>query len=86
MLWGYSTAELQNGAAAELVGGLSHDSLDFRVVAIWSLKQITGPANHGYYPENLAKSRTAAVNRWKELLRRDRIVPSAVPDAADRQD
>lgn len=81
MLWGYSGEDLQNGAAAELVDGLSHDSLDFRVVTIWALQQITGPANHGYYPENLAKARTTSVKTWKELLRRGKIVPTAVTKA-----
>ena len=83
MLWGYSADDLQHGAASELVEGLSHDSLDFRVVSIWALQQITGPANHGYYPENLAKGRTAAVNRWKELLRRGKIVPKSANKATN---
>ena len=77
MLWGYTPEDLQAGAAADLVESLNHDSLDHRVLAIWNLQEITGPANYGYYPENLVRGRTVAVNRWKERLRQGKIVPRA---------
>jgi hypothetical protein len=81
MLWGYSADDLQNGAAAQLVEGLSNDGLDYRVLSIWNLRNITGEPNHAYYPENLTRQRTASVNTWKDLLRRGKIVPKAVADA-----
>jgi hypothetical protein len=81
MLWGYSADDLQNGAAAQLVEGLSNDGLDYRVLSIWNLRDITGEPNHAYYPENLTRQRTASVNTWKDLLRRGKIVPKAVAEA-----
>ena len=77
MLWGYSANDLQNGDAAKLVEGLNHDSLDYRVLAIWNLRDITGLPNHRYYPQDLARQRAQPVNRWKELLRQGKIVPRA---------
>jgi hypothetical protein len=64
-----------------LVEGLSNDGLDYRVLSIWNLRDITGEPNHAYYPENLTRQRTASVNTWKDLLRRGKIVPKAVADA-----
>ncbi|MEX2112171.1 MAG: hypothetical protein WD845_03250 [Pirellulales bacterium] len=81
MLWGYSADDLQDGAAAQLVEGLNNDGLDYRVLAIWNLRDITGEPNHAYYPENLTRQRTASVNTWKDLLRRGKIVPKAVAAA-----
>jgi hypothetical protein len=75
MLWGYSAQNLESGSAAELVDGLTDDSLDHRVLAFWNLQTITGLPNYGYNPADLAKNRTAAVNRWKERLRQGKIVP-----------
>jgi hypothetical protein len=75
MLWGYSTDDLKSGAAAQLVDGLDHDSLDYRVLSIVTLQNIAGPANYGYYPADLAKKRAPAVKRWRERLRGGKIVP-----------
>jgi hypothetical protein len=83
MLWGYSAEDLQNGAASQLVEGLNHDSLDHRVLAIWTLQEITGLPNYGYNPTDLAKTRVSRVNTWKERLRQKKIVPKD-PAAATR--
>ena len=83
MLWGYSADDLQNGAANQLVEGLNHDSLDHRVLAIWSLQDITGLPNYGYNPTDLAKVRVSRVNTWKDRLRQKKIVPKD-PAAAAR--
>jgi hypothetical protein len=84
MLCGYSAADLENGAAADLVEDLNHESLDARVLAFWNLQQITGLPNYGYAPENLTKNRTAAVNRWKTQLRQGKIVPRAAAAGASK--
>jgi hypothetical protein len=78
MLWGYSAADLKNGADKDLVDGLDRqDSLDFRVMSIWNLQNITGSGNLGYRPEDLAGKRNRPYNAWKERLRQRKIVPHA---------
>ena len=77
MLCGYSADDLAAGGAATLVDGLNHDALDHRVLAFWTLQNITGLPNYGYYPSEAPKKRTAAVNTWKERLRQGKIVPKS---------
>jgi len=77
MLAGYSADDLAAGGAASLVDGLNHDALDHRVLAFWTLQNITGLPNYGYYPSEMQKKRTAAVNTWKERLRQGKIVPKS---------
>ncbi len=77
MLWGYSAEDLKNGADRDLVDALNHDSLDVRVLAFWNLQNITGLSNFGYYPGDLAKKRSSAVNAWREKLRQGKIMPRA---------
>ncbi len=75
MLWGYSADDLKNGADSDLVEALNHDGVDFRVLALWNLQNITGLPNYGYHPGNQAKARSSAVRTWKEKLRQGKIVP-----------
>jgi hypothetical protein len=77
MLWGYSAEDLKNGADRDLVEGLEHDSLDYRVLAAWNLQSITGLANLGYYPADLAGKRRTPVKSWQKHLRDGKIVPRA---------
>jgi hypothetical protein len=72
MLWGYSRDQLQGGEAATLVGYLSNDNLDFRVLAFTNLHEITG-LTFDYRPESAG--REGRVGRWQELLKKGLIVP-----------
>ena len=47
------------------------------MLAFWTLQNVTGLPNYGYYPSDLQKKRTAAVNTWKERLRQGKIVPKS---------
>jgi hypothetical protein len=77
MLWGYTAADLKNGAAQDLVNALDKDSLDYRVMGFWNLQNITGAAHHGYRPEDMANKRRTPYNAWKEKLRLGKIVPQS---------
>jgi hypothetical protein len=77
MLWGYSAADLKNGAAKDLVDSMDKDSLDARVMSFWNVQNITGSAHHGYRPEDIANKRRTPYNAWKEKLRQGKIVPHA---------
>ena len=72
MLCGYTADQLKQGAAAKLVGGLSHDSLDVRVLSFWNLQNITG-MNQNYRPEHPPAKRRTAVQKWTEKLRDGKI-------------
>jgi hypothetical protein len=77
MLWGYSADDLKNGADADLIEALNHDSLDFRMLAFWNLQNVTGLPSFGYHPSDPAKARSSTVRGWKEKLRQGKIVPRA---------
>ena len=82
MLWGYSLADLKNGADKDLVDALDKDSLDYRVMGFWNLQNITGSAHHGYRPEDMANKRRTPYNAWKEKLRQKKIVPQGTSAAS----
>lgn len=65
MLWGYSDEDLAAGADKKLVSLLSHDSLDYRVLAFWNLREITGKGLN-YRPEYTSARRQQSVRRWQE--------------------
>ena len=76
MLWGYTATELQDGGhAAKLVEYLSHDDLDFRVLAAWNLREITGITNINYRPEAVRSARMRGAQQWKLKLEAGEIVP-----------
>jgi hypothetical protein len=79
MLNGYTKEQLNGGGAAELVGYLDHDNLDFRVLAFANLAEITGRP-HSYRPEEKNETnRRAGINRWKQELTAGRITPKEPP-------
>ena len=78
MLWGYSTDDLKNGAARDLVEAMGNiDSLDMRVMSFWNVLNITGSGTHGYRPEDKTGKRQTAYNAWKEKARQGKILPQA---------
>jgi hypothetical protein len=74
MLWGYTKDDLLAGEAARLVDSLDRDNLDFRVLAFYNLRSITG-ATFNYRPEATAANRQPTVRRWREQLKDGLIVP-----------
>ncbi len=73
ILWGYSPDQLAGGADNVLVDYLSHDDMDFRVLAFFELWRITG-MTQGYRPERNVKQSTATINSWRARQKENRIV------------
>ncbi len=73
LLWGYDNQSLQAGAAAKLVEYLESDKIEYRVLAIENLTQITG-SNLLYRPETSTARRQNAVNRWNQELADGKIL------------
>jgi hypothetical protein len=82
MLWGYSKADIQNGAAAQLVEYMDHNSLDYRVLSFHALKAVPGvPADFaGYRPDSPAEIRRRAVQRWRKMIATGPLSPSGALD------
>lgn len=76
MLWGYSPEQLEEGGAAQLIEGLSHADLDYRVLSFWNLHHITG-FGYLYKPEATEAKRRTPVQRWRQKLEAGLIVPKA---------
>lgn len=74
MVRGYNLSQIgetreavQNGALAQLLRWLDHDSLDYRVLAINNIRLITGKKK-GYRPDDIEKNRTKNLRRlWAEF-------------------
>jgi len=66
LLWGYSDEELRSGADAELVRYLEHEALDYRVLSIETLQQITGKTL-GYSPWLPERQRRRAIAAWQKV-------------------
>ncbi len=79
ILWGYSPSELQAGASTELVEHLLDESLDFRIVAIETLKQITGKSITTFGPEQSQNSRRKAYLHWSSDAKKNRIAYKSMP-------
>ena len=73
MLCGYSEKQLQQGADAELVQFLDHETLAVRLLSICNLREITGGMGLFYSPEQTAAKRAPSVRRWKERLNHKEI-------------
>jgi len=81
MLWGYSKADIQAGAAQELVEGLDHTNMDVRVLSFYSLKAIPGvTATYLYQPNHTAAERRQSVRQWREALKSGPLSPKGALD------
>jgi len=67
MLWKYPDTGITKAQAEELVQQLEHHSLAIRVVAFWTLRQITGMTLN-YEPQAAPNDRAKAVQLWRERL------------------
>lgn len=83
MLWGYSPSELQAGADDKLVGFLEDESLDFRVLAIEALKEITGRETMYSAANPSIRSRTRHTAQWKKHAENGRIAYTKTPEIID---
>ncbi|MGI8979969.1 MAG: hypothetical protein ACR2FY_12155 [Pirellulaceae bacterium] len=68
LLWGYSSEQLADIGAAELVDLLESPDVDIRVLAADNLRRITG-ALQNYRPEKRPDENRLAITRWKERLK-----------------
>ncbi len=67
LLWKYPDTGITKSQAEELVQQLEHNSLAIRVVAFWTLRQITGMTLN-YEPHSAPNDRARAVQSWRERL------------------
>ena len=80
----YSKADIQQGAATQLVEHLDHTSLDYRVLAFYALRSVPGVvAHYNYRPEGALAERRRAVGRWREYIKGDNS-PLSAKGALDR--
>lgn len=77
MLLGASDEQLTGGSAATLVKALESNEVDVRVVALDSLRRITGLMLM-YRPEKPLASNTTSVQKWKEKLK-DNLITNRLP-------
>jgi len=73
MLWSFDDAQLAAGAAKELVETLDVEELDFRVVAYYTLVDITG-LQLAYVPQDTPTKRKQAAQKWEQKLQMGQIV------------
>lgn len=81
MLCGYNASqigttpeEIQAGVLRQLIDWLESDQLDYRVLAFYNLKDITGKPL-SYNPNGTPESRTRAVRQWRNRLRDNELLP-----------
>jgi hypothetical protein len=73
MLWSFDDAQLAAGAAKELVETLDFTELDFRVVAYYTLVDVTG-LQIAYTPQDTPTKRKQAAQKWEQKLQMGQIV------------
>lgn len=71
MLRGYADADLAV-EAQRLVRDLSHEHLNFRVLAFWNLREITG-SSLNYRPELSEAKRRESIHKWDAKLKKGEI-------------
>jgi hypothetical protein len=79
MLWSYDAQQLADGGAAQLVGWLSHEELDFRVLSYWNLHHLTG-FGHFYRPADPEAKRRTATQKWRQKLEAGMLVPKLLDE------
>ncbi|QDU29363.1 hypothetical protein ETAA8_44720 [Anatilimnocola aggregata] len=77
MLLGASDEQLTSGAAEKLVKALESSDNDVRVVALDSLRRITGLMLM-YRPEKPLASNTTSIQKWREKLK-DNLITNRIP-------
>ncbi|WP_425614388.1 hypothetical protein NA78x_004255 [Anatilimnocola sp. NA78] len=80
MLLGASDEQLLNGSAERLVKALESNEVDVRVVALDSLRRITGMMLM-YRPEKPLASNAPSIQKWRENLKNN-LITNRVPPSA----
>jgi hypothetical protein len=73
MLWSFDDAQLAAGAAKDLVERLDHAELEIRIVAYYTLVDITGMPL-AYAPQDTPTKRKQAAQKWEQKLQMGQIV------------
>ncbi len=71
---GESREAIQNGAVAQLLKWLDHDSLDYRVLAIHNIQEIAHKAK-GYRPADSSKNRKIRLRKLLDEFKNGELVP-----------
>ncbi len=84
LLWKYRPDTLQAEDISRLVDFLDNDSLPFRILSFWNLKNLYHNRTLYYRPDDPAARRQAAIQKWRELLKtsptpRNAAAPKAEP-------
>jgi len=69
MLWKYRPDTLQAEDVNRLVDFLGNDSLPFRILSFWNLKNLYHNRTLYYRPDDPVIRRQAAIQKWRELLK-----------------
>lgn len=72
---GESRESVQQGALATLLKWLDHDSLDYRVLAIHNLREITGGVTKGYRADDTSKNRKKDLRKIWEQFEANELLP-----------
>lgn len=73
MLLGATDEQLTEGTAGEWVNALESNELDVRVLALDSLRRVTGLMKM-YRPEKPLAMNSTSIQRWKELLNENQVI------------
>lgn len=79
LLLGFDNQQLKAGAAEQLVADLDHPRVEFRILAIQNLSQMTGKTLL-YGPVQSDKHRSSKVSRWKNELKKGKVTMIQVPE------
>ncbi len=79
LTWGYSPAQLDAGADAELVELLEHDAMGLRVMAFMNLERITGGVTKNFRPELPPSQERTKVANWRRALEEGTVAYKSPP-------
>ncbi|MGI9428671.1 MAG: hypothetical protein ACR2NM_08445, partial [Bythopirellula sp.] len=73
---GRTREQIQSGVMPQLLKWLDHESLDYRVLAIHNIREITGKSK-GYRPDDPEKRRKIQLRKFYEEFEANELVPQA---------
>jgi hypothetical protein len=76
---GTTPEEVAQGPIRQLIRFLDSSDLDFRVLAYYNLREITGKSYGGYQPGHNANQRKRAIRIWLDRLESGEILPNSTP-------
>ena len=72
---GESREAVQTGVLTTILKWLGHDSLDYRVLAIHNLREITGGVSKGYRPDDSSKRRNIDLRKIWDQFEANELLP-----------